>query len=179
MTGFGKGEALGDKFRLSVELKSVNHRFKDMRFKMGNIFNSQEIQLKKKLEEKFKRGSFDIFVNYKKAQTQELKLIIDEDKVRAFVSKMEATLSKFDVQMSINPTDFLRQDFALEDDDKEEELISMMETAFTMAIDSLLSSRQEEGAKLIDTLKIHRDEYVKNFKVIEGLKDSYQESVRE
>lgn len=179
MTGFGKGEALGDKFRLSVELKSVNHRFKDMRFKMGNIFNSQEIELKKKLEEHFKRGSFDIFVNYKKAETQELKLVIDEKKVQAFVAKMESALADFDATMTINPTDFLRSDFAIEDEDKEEELIEMLASAFEEATDSLLKSREEEGAKLISTLKTHRDEYIKNFKVIEELKDSYQESVKE
>lgn len=179
MTGFGKGEILGDKFRLSVELKSVNHRFKDMRFKMGNIFNSQEIDLRKKLEENFKRGSFDIFVNYKKAETGELKLVIDEQKVQAFVSKIESALSDFSSKISINPTDFLRSDFALEDEDKEEELKEMLYGAFTEATANLLKSRQEEGSKLINTLKLHRDEYIKHFGVIENLKDSYQESVKE
>jgi uncharacterized protein YicC (UPF0701 family) len=44
MTGFGKGQKEGEKFTVSVELKTVNNRFKDIRFKMSNLFNSQELQ---------------------------------------------------------------------------------------------------------------------------------------
>ena len=109
MTGFGKGELEGERYRLSVELKSVNHRFKDMRFKMGNVFNSEEISLRQKIEKNFKRGSFDIFINYKKAQTSELKLVIDEQKVEAFIEKMQGVLRNKQVSMTVNPTDFLRQ----------------------------------------------------------------------
>lgn len=178
MTGFGKGEALGDKFRLSVEMKSVNHRFKDMRFKIGSVFSAEEINLKKALEKSFIRGSFDIYVNYKKAETTELKLIIDENKVQAFVRKMDSALSAFDVDMVVNPTDFLRSDFALEDENKEEELKSMLAPAFKEAMNNLLLSREEEGRKLIDALKTHRDDFLKNFEVIEGLKDSYQAGIK-
>ncbi len=53
MTGFGKGEVEGDNFNLTVEIKTVNHRFKDIRFKMGSAFNSKEISLKKKIEKNF------------------------------------------------------------------------------------------------------------------------------
>ncbi len=36
MTGFGKAEIVGEHFQVTVELKSVNHRFKDFRFRMGS-----------------------------------------------------------------------------------------------------------------------------------------------
>ena len=45
MTGFGKGEAEGEKYKVSVEMKSVNHRFKDIRFKMGSLLNSIELPM--------------------------------------------------------------------------------------------------------------------------------------
>ena len=179
MTGFGKGELEGERYRLSVELKSVNHRFKDMRFKMGNVFNSEEISLRQKIEKNFKRGSFDIFINYKKAQTSELKLVIDEQKVEAFIEKMQGVLRNKQVSMTVNPTDFLRSDFAIEDDEKEEELKGMVSEAFDKALENLSVSRQEEGLKLLETLKSHRDEYIKHFKIVESLKDSYQANVKD
>lgn len=178
MTGFGKGEVLGDKFRLSVEMKSVNHRFKDMRFKMGSVFSSEEINLKKTLDKSFIRGSFDIFVNYKKTESKELKLVIDNDKVTAYVAKMKDLLKDQDVAMTISPTDFLRSDFALEDENKEDELKTMLAPAFEQAVVNLLLSREEEGRKLISALETHRDDYLKHFKVVEGLKDSYQEDIK-
>lgn len=179
MTGFGKGEVEQDRFRLSVEIKSVNHRFKDIRFKMGSVFNSQEISLKKKIENSFIRGSFDIYIQYKKSESKDLKITVDPEKVQAFLSEMKSTMGEFSSQMNINPTDFLRSDFAKEDDSKEEELKGMLLAAFEQATKALMSSRVEEGEKLVQTLQTHQKDFESHFKVITGLKDSYQSEVRE
>ena len=40
MTGYGRGESQSDKYELTVEIKSVNHRFRDIRFKMSSLFLS-------------------------------------------------------------------------------------------------------------------------------------------
>ena len=68
MTGFGKGEFQSENYLVTVEIKSVNHRFKDIRFKMSSVFNSQEMLMKKELSETFIRGSFDVSVNYKRSE---------------------------------------------------------------------------------------------------------------
>ena len=49
MTGFGKGECSGKNFVVTVEIKTVNNRFKDMRFRMGSLFNSIELELRNKI----------------------------------------------------------------------------------------------------------------------------------
>lgn len=179
MTGFGKGEVEKDRFRLSVEMKSVNHRFKDIRFKMGSVFNSEEISLKKKIESLFIRGSFDIYIQYKKADTKDLKVVVDPQKVQTFLSEMKDVMGDFKTHMNINPTDFLRSDFAKEDDSKEEELKGMLMEAFEQATAGLLSSRLEEGQKLVSVLQGHKKDFEDHFTVITGLKDSYQQQVRE
>ena len=66
MTGYGKGEARSEQYTVSVEVKSVNHRFRDIRCKMHSLFNAIEIDIRKKIEANFKRGSFEVYVNYKK-----------------------------------------------------------------------------------------------------------------
>ena len=66
MTGFGKGEAKGQNFTLTTEIKTVNNRFKDFKFRMSSLFNPIEIDLRSKLETEFRRGSFDVSVSYKK-----------------------------------------------------------------------------------------------------------------
>ena len=40
MTGFGRGEAGNEDWTITVEVKSVNHRFKDIRFKMPSMFST-------------------------------------------------------------------------------------------------------------------------------------------
>ena len=101
MTGFGKVEIAGENYTLSVEVKSVNHRFKDIRFKMPSMFNSKEMELKKILEKNFIRGSFEIYVSYKKAQGKIDVVDIDTKKVETYLAKMQEVGENLDVQKTI------------------------------------------------------------------------------
>ena len=49
MTGFGQAVSQSENFVVSVEMKSVNNRFKDIRFKMPSTLNAHEIELKKEI----------------------------------------------------------------------------------------------------------------------------------
>lgn len=179
MTGFGKGEQAGERFKVTTEIKSVNHRFKDTRFKMSSYFNSIELDLKKKLESHFKRGSFEIFIQYKKNPEVQSQVEVDQNKVKSFISQIKSIASSEDVTVTINPTEFLRSDFYVEDDDKVDELKDQALVSFNNACEELKKSRIEEGAKLIATLKSHSDEYTKYYLEVEKLKDSYQDGIKE
>lgn len=178
MTGFGKGEAEGEKYKVSVELKSVNHRFKDIRFKMGSILNSIELPMKKMLDSNFKRGSFDIFVNYRKNQEQ-TSYELDTKKVSAFLKELKACADEAGVELAVNPTGFLKPDFYVEDTEKESELQELALKAYGEALTNLAQSREEEGKKLIETLKKHKEIYQAEYDKVASLKDSYQDKVKE
>lgn len=179
MTGFGKSQIESDKFNVTVELKTVNNRFKDFRFKMGQVFNSLEIPLKKKLETVFKRGSFEIYVNYKKNQTLESSIDLDHSKIEIFINDIASIANKTKTQLQINPTEFLRSDFHLEDESKEDELKELMLKAFDEALEFLKVSRQEEGQSLILKLLDHKNSYFESYLKVKDLKDSYQEGVKD
>lgn len=179
MTGFGKGEVAGERFKVTTEIKSVNHRFKDTRFKMSSYFNSIELDLKKTLESHFKRGSFEIFVQYKKNPDIQAQVELDETKIKNFISQMKTLASEQGVDVKVNPTDFLRSDFYVEDDDKVDELKEQALDSFNLACEELKKSRIEEGSKLISTLKSHVDEYTSFYQQVEKLKDSYQDGIKE
>ncbi len=179
MTGYGKAELEGDKYSLSVEVKTVNHRFKDIRFKMGSIFNSKEIPLKKKIESKFSRGSFDIYINYKKAETKQANLELDYNKIKNFIQTMQDLAKETGADLNIQPTEFLRNDFYYDDLDKEDELLKMVDQTFERALGDLALSREEEGQKLIGKLHEHRQNYIGYFDEVKKLKNSYQDKVRD
>lgn len=179
MTGFGKGESESDNFIVTVEMKTVNNRFRDVRFKMSSLFNSLEISLKKKIEKKFSRGSFDIYVNYKKNTSTKTFTDLDKEKVAGFIGDLKEVANKTGVAMEFSPTDFLRSDFYTDDESKEEQLETLLMSSFDKAIENLESSRVEEGQKLIEKLKEHKAQYVSHFEKIPPLKDSYQKTVRE
>ncbi len=179
MTGFGKGEVESEKYTVSVELKTVNNRFKDIRFKMSSLFNSQEIPLKKKIESKFSRGSFEVFVNFKKSKKAKSIADLDNAKIENFLKQIKEISDRTGVELEFSPTEFLRSDFYVDDEDKGEQLETLMLEAFDSAIIALENSRVEEGQKLIKKLNEHKTIYESHYEKVKELRNTYQDGVKE
>lgn len=179
MTGFGKGEFQSENYGVTVEIKSVNHRFKDLRFKMSSIFNSQEMEFKKELSDHFGRGSFDISINYRRSE-KNLKLdIVDENKVKAYISSIKAMLDP-SVELRVTPTEFLRSEFYKEIDlSQDRELLEDVWKAYRMALEQLKKNRLEEGSKLFKVFNNHIADYKKQFAIVVNNADLFQKSVEE
>jgi len=64
MTGYGKAESVTDSGKLSVEIRSVNHRYGEISVKLPRQFMSLEGEIKKRVAARFKRGKIDIFINF-------------------------------------------------------------------------------------------------------------------
>ncbi|SHH62455.1 YicC/YloC family endoribonuclease [Desulfosporosinus lacus] len=77
MTGFGRGEASGSGYQISIELKSVNHRFLEVMVRMPRNFSSFEERIRKTLQEKFQRGRIEVHVNV--VETEERKRLVKVD----------------------------------------------------------------------------------------------------
>jgi uncharacterized protein (TIGR00255 family) len=181
MTGFGSAEASEDGLTVSVEIKSVNNRFIDIRFKMPSLFNSIEMDLRSKLKSKFKRGSFEMFVNYKKVDDTKTGFDdIDLSKVEAYLEKVLPALKGKGADVKVDPSLFLRQDFISEDNTKRDELLrKLLVGAADKAFDSLENSRTAEGSKLEEVLANHRAEYEKLFNVIVAKAQTFQGLIEE
>lgn len=178
MTGFGRAEAEGENFTVTAEIKSVNHRFKDVRFKMSSLFNSIEIDLKKTLFEKAKRGSFEVFINYKKADVVARFDDLDEKKVKDFIESFKAMTGE--KELSLQPTDFLRNEFYKDQDlSQDPELMDLARKAFAGAVESLLESRASEGEKLKKVIEEHQECYQSHFQKVEDQSEEFQKSVED
>ena len=180
LTGFGKGESKGENFTITTEIKTVNNRFKDFKFRMSSLFNSLEIPLRSRLESEFKRGSFDISVSYKKIDKTQVEFQVDPTKVDAYLKLMKPVFDKNGVTLNISPTDFLRNDFYREEDDqKDKELEPLVMTSFDEAIKALMESRSVEGNKLVQKLLEHLAIYEDCLGKVEKLKGQYPDMMRE
>lgn len=64
MTGYGKSESVTDCGKLSVEIRSVNHRYGEISVKLPRQFMALEGEIKKRVADRFKRGKIDLFINF-------------------------------------------------------------------------------------------------------------------
>lgn len=168
MTGFGRGESTDDDFSVTVEVKSVNNRFRDIRFKMPSNLSSLELSLRKKLSDSFHRGSFEVFVSFKRPEGRSKFDELDYSKIDDFLEKISARAKKLGLSTQVSATEFLRTEFYKDQDDlTKTSLPERVEQAFALALEDLKTSRIGEGEKLARNLKSHLQDYRKHFQTIE------------
>ena len=100
MTGYGRSELADSSRKLTVELKSVNHRYLDMNIKMPKKLGFFEAAIRSLLKTYIQRGKVDVFITY-------------EDYTQNDVSL------KYNRELAAEYLNYLREmsrDFGLEDD---------------------------------------------------------------
>jgi uncharacterized protein (TIGR00255 family) len=156
MTGFGRAELTTGSQQLTLEIKSVNHRFLDLRFRVPPHALGWEAELSEEIRKFCERGSLDISLRQKFVASQgqmagNTRFAIDEKALesleqaiellekktkRTFPTELEAILQTGKIIVAIEETD--DKALALKD------LLPL----FTHALNNLLEMRAREGANL-------------------------------
>ncbi len=152
MTGYGKSVVTRDNKELTVELKSVNHRFLDISTKMPRMFLAYEDLIRSLLQKGLSRGHVDVYVNYRLVESSDKKVTIDENLAQDYVTaatKLSELFphlrNDFTINSLIRCPDVLIEEQVAEDD---EVLKEMMTQAVTEATTQLNVMRETEGNKL-------------------------------
>ena len=64
MTGYGKYEAENEDARLTVEIKSVNHRYCDISIRLPKNLNAFENDIRRQIKKSVSRGKIDVYITY-------------------------------------------------------------------------------------------------------------------
>lgn len=84
MTGFGTAVCEKDTYKMSIEIKSVNNRFKDVYAHLPAGLRSLESIINEHLNQYALRGKIDIYVNYTDNIGNSSSLVIDKDLALAY-----------------------------------------------------------------------------------------------
>ena len=163
MTGYGRGEATTTDLSVVIELKSVNHRFRDINLRAPREYGAIEPRIAAVLKRHFRRGRIDCFVRRVSVggpQTVTPDLALAE----ATYSAMRAVAQR----LGRPETDVRMEDvfahpgvlvFGEVDVDVTAEWM-VVESAVLGAVDHLCSMRAEEGAALRSDLTAHLERFV-------------------
>src|SRR3989338_7805602 len=89
MTGYGRCEITDKKGECLVEVKSVNHRFLEIKTKFPQKFTEIEYIVKRKIKENFSRGYFEVYVSFEGVNNSERELKLDMNLVRQYITAVE------------------------------------------------------------------------------------------
>ena len=151
MTGFGRYESITDEYKISVEMKAVNHRYLDLSIRMPKKLNYFEASIRTLLKEYIQRGKVDLFINYEDYTEGNLCLKYNKAlaaEYMAYFRQMEADFGiKNDIQVSALARfpEILTMEQAPEDEDHMWEILS---AALKEAAARFVRSREIEGEAL-------------------------------
>lgn len=151
MTGFGRAEVEEDGRKLTVELKTVNHRFLDMNIRMPRTLGFTEELIRKTIKDRLSRGRVDVFVNYSALAGDTKAVTADVELMRAYLDAARNAAEETGLIDNLQLSDMIRiPDIITIEEEKEDEdrLSRLVETASIKAIEALEGMRQREGRAL-------------------------------
>jgi len=66
MTGFGRGSATGEDFKVAIEIKTVNNRYLDVHLRLGQELTPLEMNIRKLVGARLSRGRVDLNINFER-----------------------------------------------------------------------------------------------------------------
>jgi uncharacterized protein (TIGR00255 family) len=153
MTGYGRGESHGDEVSITVDVKSVNHRFLDVHVRCPGKFVAWEPRIRSIVREHLSRGKVDLFLNVKEWGRGGGTLRVNRVLLSSYVEEAGRIQEDFGIRSDLSFSDLLRVPdlFVLDGeggDDPIEALWPHTEKALRGAIAMLQSSRRTEGENL-------------------------------
>ncbi len=151
MTGFGRSEVSDSDRKITIEMKSVNHRYFEPGIKMPKKLNAYEAGIRTILKKYINRGKVDVFITYEDYSENNLCLKFNEDLASEYLSIFKYMSEKFGLDNDIKVSSLSRYPEVItmeEQASDEEELWKLLERGVEEACKQFVDSRIAEGEKL-------------------------------
>lgn len=148
MTGYGKGVSKRDGKTITIEIKTVNHRFLDCNIKLPRNFLFVEDRVKKAVSSAISRGHVDLYLTYEQSSTNEGAYTVDLELANNYLTAVRqlenGTRLANDVTLStlLRVGDIVTRQQSVEDEDL---LAEMTLEAASEALVNLKVMREKEG----------------------------------
>ena len=151
MTGFGIGEFKDQYYNLSVECKTINHKYLDINPRIPRKLSFLEDKLRFLIKDHLGRGRVDIFVKFETVTSVGSQLVYDAELAKQYYHILKNIKSDFGLEEPISPVDIAKFPDVVkitEAEDDEEILWNMLSDAANKALENLCNMRIMEGKKL-------------------------------
>lgn len=179
MTGFGRGKASSDDFNVTVEIKSVNHRYFEYTSRIPRTFQFLDDMLKSLCQQKISRGKVELCVQFEDTSSNSLELSVNESYANAYIAALRKLAKDYKLKDDLKASSFVGNSeiFTVRKRDLDEELVKeLVAKATTEAIDNFINARAIEGERLVCDIK-SRAKYI--LKQVDFIEIRSPETIRE
>lgn len=152
MTGFGHGEVSNDKNqKVTVEMKSVNHRYCDISLKLPKKLAMFETNIRNIMKEYASRGKIDIYVSYEDLSETAVSLHYNQAMAEEYMQVFKKMQEDFNIETKITAEALAKypEVVTIEEVQQDEEVWwELLEAALRQAAEKFVETRTIEGANL-------------------------------
>ena len=157
MTGFGSETLIRNGKSLTVEIRSVNHRYCEINIKLPKKLYFLENGIRNQLKQKLLRGKIEVFVQYQQADGLDANISYNKPLAERYLAELLKMSQELFLENDLSVSSFLTLPdlFRAEEEDEAEEFLEELALAATeAAANKVVVARELEGSLLqADILK--------------------------
>jgi uncharacterized protein (TIGR00255 family) len=151
MTGYGEASSQVRGTKVSVQVRSLNHRHLDLQLRTPREYLAFEEEIRKVIRQKISRGRLDVFISRSPTKGQDRRLELDEDLLAQYLAAVNQAKSKYELSgdfsvslLSSIPELFQVRDVEVNAATERQKVFKTLDAALT----KLERTRQREGRQL-------------------------------
>ena len=158
MTGYGRVKVENDLREITVELRSVNHRYLDLNIKVPRIYGYLEDLVSKQAQAAIARGKVDIFVSVRAKEGADIKVTPNMAVIQGYVDAIKKVSETYGISDEASALALLRLPDAMEQNKEEadaDQLKGEVSAVLAQALEEYNAMREKEGGRLVEDV-VHR-----------------------
>lgn len=151
MTGFGRCETVLNGREITVEIRSVNHRYFEFSCRTPRGYGFLDDKLKSYINSQVSRGKIDVFVSVSASEETPAEVTVNHQLVAGYIKAMQEISDTYNIPNDVSVvalsrfSDIYTVHKAEED---EEQIIADVLSAVDIALESFVKMREAEGERM-------------------------------
>ncbi len=170
MTGFGRAQAAVEGFNITVEIRSVNHRYFEFYAKLPRTYSFLEEKIKSLLSSKISRGKVECSVQLEATADESVIVSVNEPLAKGYVDAVKEISDKFGIENDLTALSIARFSdvLSISKAPVDEDLLwSNVSKVVSEALNEFILMRETEGKKLCDDVLSRAGTIINNVSYIE------------
>ena len=153
MTGYGRVKVENELREITVELRSVNHRYLDLNIKVPRVYGYLEDVVSKQAQAAIARGKVDIFVSVRAKEGADIKVTPNMAVIQGYMDALKKVSETHGIPADVTALSLLRLPEAMEQNKEEadaDQLKAEVSAVLAQALEEYNTMREREGARLVE-----------------------------
>ena len=160
MTGFGRAVKEIDGYVITVELKSVNHRYFEFSSRIPRQYGFLDDKIKSFINSKVSRGKVDCFIGIEALNTEAAEVVVNNTLAAAYVKALKELEENYELKSDYGASNVSRYPDVLvvkKAEEDEEKLWSYVKETAEEAVSKFIEMRTAEGEKMFSDISSRAD----------------------